>query len=199
MCERFLALPGGAPSKRDPYKEGSAVVQTEQLKVILAVSVWVASAMVVGGYLYFSGRVGAYLKQVYPDVWKTSRNSDLSVPGLTRFDRAWPAWRVQRGMMKSIRSLHDPELDRLANIANNFALGCMIAILASFGAVYLLPELPVPSLKLTVGILASIMVIAALLLSAIDKGKFKSNESDEGSDMGKAAHPQRANDKPKMR
>src|SRR4029077_19034820 len=101
----------------DPYKEGSAVVQTEQLKVILAVSVWVASAMVVGGYLYFSGRVGAYLKQVYPDVWKTSRNSDLSVPGLTRFDRAWPAWRVQRGMMKSIRSLHDPELDRLANIA----------------------------------------------------------------------------------
>jgi hypothetical protein len=45
----------------------------------------------------------------------------------------------------------------------------MIAIPASLGAVYLLPELPVPSLKLTVGILAIIIVIAALLLSAIDK------------------------------
>ena len=45
----------------------------------------------------------------------------------------------------------------------------MIAIPASLGAVYLLPELPVPSLKLTVGILATIIVIAALLLSVIDR------------------------------
>jgi hypothetical protein len=165
MCERSLTLPGGVPSKRDPSRRVAAVVQTEQLKVILAVSVWVASSMVFGGYLYFSGRLGAYLKQVYPDVWKTSRNRVPYLRGRSSFE----AWRVQRRMMKSIRSLRDPKLDRLANIANSFALGCMIAILASLGAVYLLPELPVPSMKLTVGILATIIVIAALLLSVIDR------------------------------
>jgi hypothetical protein len=124
---------------RAVQEEGGVVVQTEELKVVLAVTVWAASSSVVGSYLYFSGRLSAYIKQVYPDVWQALSNNRYAL--LTEFSKSWTAWGVLRLVRKS---LHDPELDRLANIVNGLALACMVAILASFGAVYLLPE----SLKL---------------------------------------------------
>lgn len=124
---------------RAVQEEGGAVVQTEELKVVLAVTVWAASSLVVGSYLYFSGRLSAYIKQVYPDVWQDLSNNRYALSA--DFSKSWAAWGVLRLVRKS---LHDPELDRLANTVNVLALACMIAILASFGAVYLLPE----SLKL---------------------------------------------------
>ena len=62
----------------------------DQLRIALAVSIWLASSIIVGPYLYFFGRLVSHLKLSHPDLWRSlKRRSGLKRDSLAEAGAAW--------------------------------------------------------------------------------------------------------------